>query len=280
VLEFDPPIVGVVSAGDQDPPVHGTPIPAGRTLVIRCQTNLPFRVAKLYWRKKQVPFYPIQDNQWRAHLGIPVEHAPGLEKIKFYAETTRGRIFQEEVEFRILKSTAPTTHVRLPKDKDKLLSSGQVRRDSDKIDAVLKSTSSIRQRWQGLFVLPATGRVSSDFGERRRYGRLPGYRAHQGMDIANKTDTPVGAPNNGVVLFSGWLKSFGFTVILDHGHGICTYYEHLRKTFVNKGDVVETGQKLGLMGAGGLATGPHLHWSLTVHGVRVDPKEWTGKGFE
>ena len=79
------------------------------------------------------------------------------------------------------------------------------------------------------------------------------------------------APNGGRVVLTGDTYFSGGSVILDHGWGLYSYFAHLSNIFVEKGDVVELGQQVGLAGATGRVTGPHLHWTLRMNGARVDP---------
>jgi lysostaphin len=134
--------------------------------------------------------------------------------------------------------------------------------------------------WSNFFVLPTTGIISSPYGARRAYTHRTTYTAHTGTDIANDPGTPIVAPNRGRVVFAQWLDSFGHSVVLDHGLGVYSYYLHMKETSVKKGDLLEPGAPIGLMGAEGLATGPHLHWSFVVSGERVEPLEWTEREFK
>jgi murein DD-endopeptidase MepM/ murein hydrolase activator NlpD len=134
--------------------------------------------------------------------------------------------------------------------------------------------------WSGVFVFPTTGVITSVFGARRAYGNRPPGPGHSGTDIANMEGTPVTAPAPGVVVFADWLDSFGNAVALDHGQGVFTYYLHMKQKTVQVGDRVQTGSQLGFMGKEGIATGPHLHWSMVVGGEKVSALEWTENPFE
>ncbi|WP_308366417.1 MULTISPECIES: M23/M56 family metallopeptidase [unclassified Microbulbifer] len=96
-------------------------------------------------------------------------------------------------------------------------------------------------------------------------------RLHKGIDLGAPRGTRVRVPGAGVVIFSGAKGASGEVVIIDHGQGVETLYAHLDKRLVNKGDRVEQGQILGLVGSTGKATGPHLHWELRRDGEVVDP---------
>ena len=116
-------------------------------------------------------------------------------------------------------------------------------------------------------------RISSTFSNGRFHPILKRYRPHHGLDYAAPTGTPVSAIGSGTVTFSGIKGQYGNLVIIKHPHGYKTYYGHLSKIEKNikKGAKVEQGQIIGLVGATGLATGPHLHYELRINGKSVNP---------
>ena len=120
------------------------------------------------------------------------------------------------------------------------------------------------------FIWPVQGRISGRFGNQRIYNGTPGS-AHSGMDIAAPNGTPVKAPAAGVVTFADDLYLTGGTILLDHGHGVSSNFLHLSRMDVEVGDSIEQGQVIGLVGATGRATGPHLHWGMNWLTVRIDP---------
>ncbi|MBW4965732.1 M23 family metallopeptidase [Pseudoalteromonas sp. CR1] len=118
---------------------------------------------------------------------------------------------------------------------------------------------------------PAQGRISGVYGSQRYFNGEP-RRPHFGLDIANKTGSPVYAPIGGTVVFAEPdLYYSGGTLILDHGHGITSTYIHLSKLDVNVGDTVKQGNKVAEIGATGRVTGPHLDWRFNWKGERLDP---------
>ena len=111
---------------------------------------------------------------------------------------------------------------------------------------------------------PAQGRISGVYGEPRR--------PHFGLDIANKTGSPVYAPVSGTVVFAdNDLYYSGGTLILDHGHSVTSTYIHLSKLDVKVGDTIKRGDKIAEIGATGRVTGPHLDWRFNWKGERLDP---------
>jgi murein DD-endopeptidase MepM/ murein hydrolase activator NlpD len=129
-------------------------------------------------------------------------------------------------------------------------------------------------QWDGPFRLPVDGPVTSNYGVRSIYNDVPaGY--HLGVDFRADEGTPVVAAQRGLVTLAELLPLGGQTVVIDHGVGIFTTYLHLSAIEVRAGQPVRAGDRIGRVGSTGLSTGPHLHWGLRVHGVLVDPLEWT-----
>lgn len=131
--------------------------------------------------------------------------------------------------------------------------------------------------WDGPFRRPVGGPVTSGYGIRSIYNGVPrGY--HLGVDFQAAAGTPVHAAASGVVTLAEMLPLSGRTVALDHGAGIFTTYQHLSATIVRPGQRVDKGTVVGRVGSTGLSTGPHLHWGMRLHGVRVNPLSWTVAG--
>jgi murein DD-endopeptidase MepM/ murein hydrolase activator NlpD len=142
-------------------------------------------------------------------------------------------------------------------------------REAKEIDSIYsKMTNEIL--WDSSFAVPIPGGTGSNFGHRRVFNgeaRAP----HAGADLRAKTGTSIYATNRGRVVLAKNLFFTGNTVILDHGLGIYSLYAHLSRIDVKPGAMAMRGQLLGLAGATGRVTGPHLHWGVRVQGARVDP---------
>ena len=179
----------------------------------------------------------------------------------------------------------------------------EIARDARAVRGIV-SVESPEQRWSGRWREPVPGMRSEGYGVERYYYRAtdstrsialgsqtktratfagdtsdapmsgaPSWR-HAGIDIAARSGAPIVAPAAGVVADVGDYVLSGRTVLIDHGQGAVSAYFHLDTALVSKGDIVRAGQRLGRVGATGLATGPHLHYAMYLHGRDVDPVAW------
>lgn len=122
-------------------------------------------------------------------------------------------------------------------------------------------------------IMPVRGWVTSHFGY--RVDPFNGRRAlHKGMDIAARRGVPIMVPAEGVVSFAGRYGSFGNTIKIFHGYGVSTLYAHLGDVVVRPGQKVKRGDIIGTVGSTGRSTGTHVHYEVSLHGVRVDPKKY------
>lgn len=122
--------------------------------------------------------------------------------------------------------------------------------------------------------VPTKGIITSHFGTRTD-PVFEGTAFHRGIDIANRSGTPVWATADGVVVFAGRKTYYGNVVILDHpGSGYATIYAHLRTILVREGNTVSRSTRIGTMGSTGKSTGPHLHYEIHFHTQAVNPLEF------
>ncbi|MEJ2665011.1 MAG: M23 family metallopeptidase [Spirochaetia bacterium] len=123
--------------------------------------------------------------------------------------------------------------------------------------------------WTGI-IYPTRGRLTSGFGWRN--SPFTGRRElHRGIDLANVPGTSVFASRAGKVSKIGYDHIYGNFIIISHGDGFHTLYGHLKRILVSKGKIVAQGQRIGFMGATGLVTGPHLHFSIFKNGKAINP---------
>jgi murein DD-endopeptidase MepM/ murein hydrolase activator NlpD len=94
---------------------------------------------------------------------------------------------------------------------------------------------------------------------------------HSGFDIANAKNTSIYATAFGTVKLCEWQAGYGRLIIIDHGHGLCSYFGHLEKILIKPGEHVTRGQLIGLMGSTGTSTGTHLHYEIRKNNQAISP---------
>ena len=132
-------------------------------------------------------------------------------------------------------------------------------------------------RWNKRFVPMRNGKVMSAFADRRTYtynGQTVDQQDHLGFDLASTSRAEIQASNDGVVVQAGYFGIYGYCVVIDHGYGLLSLYGHLSSIAVEEGQAVERYETLGRSGDTGLAGGDHLHFTILLHGLPVNPKEW------
>lgn len=140
----------------------------------------------------------------------------------------------------------------------------------------LRTKTESRMLWSGPFE-PMKGARESYFADRRSYfykGRKVDEQVHLGFDLAQTTNMPVLAANSGKVIYADRLGIYGNCVILDHGYSLQTLYGHMSKIGVKVGDTIQKGQSMGVSGSTGMAFGDHVHFSMLIAGIQVNPIEW------
>lgn len=206
---------------------------------------------------------------WVALVGIPLDAEPGPQAASWQPP---GNEEPRRLEFSVVAkqyaeqrlTVANRRHVD-PSKEDLARIAGERQR----IDAALGTYTAEREPVLALQA-PLAGRRSSSFGLRRYFNDQP-RNPHSGMDIAAATGTPVRSPAPGRVVEAGEFFFNGNTVFVDHGQGLVTMYCHLSRIDVAPGDEVTAGSILGLVGATGRVTGPHLHWGVALNRALVDP---------
>ena len=218
--------------------------------------------------------YEASTKMWFALAGVSFETKPG----KYTLELTGSRVsstapFKLTHAFLVAAAIYPKTYVHLevekkftepnPEQQQQIAASVKVKQD------YLSRVTSDRQ-WDGNFAAPADAPTSDVFGSQRIFNGVA-QREHQGLDYRVPTGTPVAAMNAGTVLLARFLYYEGNCVVIDHGQGLLTLYFHLSEFKVKEGDVVKRGDLIGLSGATGRATGPHLHVAVRWQATYLDP---------
>lgn len=201
---------------------------------------------------------------WMAVVGIPLDAKPG----KHAVETQNGG----RIDFEVHSKDYAVQRITLANQR-------MVTPPQDELKRIFEETARINNAFATWsddildtlpFSLPAQGPESSAFGLRRILNGEE-RRPHSGLDIAAPAGAPVHAPADGVVIDTGDYYFNGRSVFVDHGQGLITMYCHLEEIRVHSGQRVTRGDLLGTVGMTGRATGPHLHWTVSLNNARVDP---------
>ena len=153
----------------------------------------------------------------------------------------------------------------------------ELRKKNNQQLADLRLKTEERVLWNGPFLQLANSQVEAHFADVRSYiykGKKVDQQVHLGYDLAVTAHVPVVAANDGRVVWGSDLGIYGNCIVLDHGYGLQSIYGHLSRIDVKVGDLVKKGQAMGRSGSTGLAGGDHLHFSMQVDGVQVNPVEW------
>ena len=215
-----------------------------------------------------------EGKQWIAVVGIPLSVKSGEQQVEI--KDAQGKRSQS---FKVGAKEYKAQHITLKNPR-------QVNPDPDDMKRIEREQAeqAAANRAYRAGVTPSNllldrpvngGRLSSPFGLRRFFNgeeRNP----HSGLDFAVPSGTPIKAPAAGVVVLVGDYFFNGKTVFLDHGQGFVSMFCHMSAIDVKVGDEVPRGGLVGKVGATGRATGPHLHWNVSLYDARVDPAIFIG----
>jgi len=241
------------------------PVPGGIAVVPLAAK--PAQIPSVYFNGQQVMV--LKDaGRWSAIVGIPLDSKPGTATLQIQA----GGGQKLSRDFIIHAKEYATQRITI-RDKRKVDPSPQdlkrIRRESREMRTAFNAWHA-QDNVPLQFALPVQGPVSSPFGLRRIFNGEP-RNPHSGIDIAVHAGTPIHAPAAGRVAAVGHYFFNGNTVLIDHGQGLVTMYCHMQKIMVKKGQRLSRGDVIGLVGQTGRATGPHVHWSVSLNNARVDP---------
>ena len=211
-----------------------------------------------------------QNGAWFAVVGLPLSIKPGEhtidihhdgqtkpQKISFVVKDKKYAVQRLTISNKAMVDPPPEVQERIENESKHL--------------AKVRATFSASTTTQGAFSLPADGRLSSKFG----LGRVLNGQVrspHAGLDLAIGVGTPVVAAADGVLLDADDYYYCGKTAFIDHGNGLISMHCHLNEFIAKVGDVVKRGDVIGKSGVTGRITGPHLHWSIYLNAVSVDPE--------
>ena len=213
--------------------------------------------------------FRVDDRTWRVLVGIDLNVKPGTYSVSVIPDGAKTRVGTHRL---VVKSKAFPTR-RLTVD-DAFVNppptvTKRIEDEAARLTAIWDSSAPDRL-WTDTFVRPVPQEANSRFGSRSILNGQP-RSPHGGADFASPTGTPIKAPNAGKIVLAEDLYYTGGTVVIDHGLGLISLFAHMSRLDVKEGQTVERGAVVGLVGATGRVTGPHLHWTLRANGARVDP---------
>lgn len=233
------------------------------------------------WFGAQPVLVARRDGEWIAVVGLALDTPPGRYELLVQPLATAAAspaadgaaAASGRAAFTVGAKEYPAQRITL-KDSSKVDLSAA---DLARVESEIAEIRRLQRHWRAAddtdleFILPAEGRMTGRFGL-RRYFNGEARSPHAGFDIAAARGSPVRANAHGIVLASGDYFFNGRTVFVDHGNGLLSVYCHLERIDVQAGDAVVKGQRLGLVGMSGRATGAHLHWGVVLNGALVDPQ--------
>ena len=243
----------------------------GEIIAISIKDYSSIKTALVRFLKKN---YTLGLNQSKtsllAFVGLGLDLEPGFYPMEVFIEKANGwesagkQIQVTAREFPIRRLWIPERYIKPPPEfRERIKLEGEIL-------SIVYGIETERWLGEGQFILPSSGKLRSNFGQRRIYNNEI-ESIHSGIDISAPYGTPVRASNSGRVVLANNFYFSGKTVIIDHGLGLFSFYCHCSRIKVKRGEMVNKGQVIGYVGATGRATGPHLHWGVKVYEKTVDP---------
>ncbi len=226
------------------------------------------------WGKETISFYPDGHGKFAALIGADVEAKPAAAKFWLKATTQSGAEQHKEIALKVKAKSFRTESFTVAPSFDQMTPETleEIRREQAAFARVFE-ISAPERLWDAPFVRPVAQQESaSSFGSRRVINGMP-RAPHTGTDLSAPAGTEVLAANHGRAVLVGNFFFAGGSVVLDHGGGLFTMYFHLAELKVDESSMVRKGDVVGLSGATGRVTGPHLHWGARLANARIEPFE-------
>jgi len=250
----------------------------GETAVLTVKSDQSIQGSATLLKRKfnlyAVDRFSKQATELKTFIAIDRRAKPGVYQLKISVQEEDGDVYEFKLPVTIRDGEFRKEHIKLTKKKNNLVKGKKrLRNENRRISSAYKHSEPFAL-FHGAFIMPVRkARITAVFGNQRVYNGVPSW-SHSGLDLGKHLGAPIRAANRGKVVLVGNFGVHGKTVIIDHGWKVFTIYNHLQTIYVQHNQVVSKGQSLGTMGATGVATGPHLHWGVTVNGVRVNPLQW------
>lgn len=270
-------LVNPISPVVKELSVTPLPIEQGETAVVKITTTQPVTFTGVL-AGRELHFFSPAENEYVALQGVHVMAEQGIYPFVIQGQLENGAQFSFE-QMLILQALGYIQE-KIEGVDPATIDPANTQPEEDQILAVVSQPTPVKM-WDGPWTSPGydPNWITSTFGNRRSYNGGPYSYFHTGVDYGSGTGLPIKAPAPGIVVFAGPLTVRGNATIIDHGWGVFSGFWHQSEFEVKVGDRVEAGQEIGLAGATGRITGPHLHWEVWVNGVQVDPLTWLTTSF-
>jgi murein DD-endopeptidase MepM/ murein hydrolase activator NlpD len=216
---------------------------------------------------KTVPMFRQASGQWLGIIAAEPLQKPGA--FPLLVKTADGDIVYEK--------SITITDANFSKQNVAVSSStASLTPEAGELEAItkFKAVASPTRYWDAALLPPVPDCMNSVFGSKRYYNGTFSGNYHKGVDHRSPHGRLIRSTTGGVVSLARHYRLHGGTVGVDHGQGLTSIYIHMSRIDVKPGQVLKSGDPIGLVGDTGFASGPHLHWGLYVHGTPVNPTHW------
>ncbi len=249
----------------------------GEIATLNVTTIKPILDPEIKFLYKKYKLYPVGRNSYRTILAVPMDADTGRHYLTLkYTEDDKKKTLK--LPFKVIRgdfaeedTVELEIHILTEETLEMLKYEGRYFRK-----AYAKNFDTLL--FDGDFIWPCDGSITSLFGMARRYNKDLDKWSHKAIDIANSIGTKVVAANSGIVVMAEELEGHGKSIVIAHGHGIHTVYLHLNKIYVKGGDTVVIGEEIGELGKTGMCTGPNLHFQIMANRIPTDPRYWIRGG--
>jgi murein DD-endopeptidase MepM/ murein hydrolase activator NlpD len=243
----------------------------GQALELEYPNEPGLEEASIAWNGRDVPLV-TDGERWLTVIGVDLDFPTGAHQAELTFRYEDGRVERREETIEVKGKNFPTTRLTVAPKYVELSPEDRARAKREAAEtAALFARLTPEKYWREPFITPIPGETGGrNFGHRRVFNGQP-RAPHSGADLTAAMGTEIVASNMGRAALAHDFFFNGKAVFIDHGLGVYTMYLHLSKILVEPGDLVLRGQVVGLAGATGRVTGPHLHWGARILDARVDP---------
>ena len=269
VYALSTPVVGQDGSAMTISPSSRTLQPGGVVLItVTSPTPLASLTGQAFGRPMR--FWMEEPREWRGLVAADLEAKPGAHSVTLEGAGVSGAAVGGKTTLTVVRKQFETRRLKVGGEfvNPPAVEAERIASEAKRLATLF--TQATPRAWRGPFQVPVPGAATSSFGRLTVLNGEPRGR-HQGADFRAASGTPVLAPNAGRVVLAEDLYFSGNTVVIDHGLGMFSLLAHLSRLDITSGREVARGEMLGLSGATGRVTGPHLHWALRLSEFSVDP---------